>query len=350
MVPKTTQAAVLRELNADLIIRTINIPDLMPGQVLVKVLFSGVCRSQLMEVMGGRGEDPWLPHLLGHEGCGEVLAVGEGVSKVQPGDQVIITWIKADGMVAPGAIYDFDGESINSGRVTTFSRHSIVSECCTVPLPEGVPPKVGVLFGCALLTGAGIVLNELMPDQNHVVAVIGLGGVGLSALIALKNLDVKRIIAVDQSEAHLELARAFGACETVNSALEDVEAWFATHVPNGLDACVEAAGTTATIELGFRLVRKGGGRLYFASHPPSGERICLDPHDLISGKSIHGSWGGACHADQDIAKIADTYLSGNMPLEKLIEKEYSLHEINKALMDLKNGEVFRPIINMEHSY
>ena len=126
--PKVAMAAILQELNTPLQIKEIEIPNLLPGQVLVKIFFSGVCRSQLMEVKGRRGPDRWLPHLLGHEGSGMVIAVGEGVKKVIPGDEVILGWIKGSGMDAPGAKYKCGNQIISSGSVTTFSNYTIASE------------------------------------------------------------------------------------------------------------------------------------------------------------------------------------------------------------------------------
>lgn len=346
---KTTRAAVLEGLGKPLAIRDIELPDLLPGQVLVKVFFSGVCRSQLMEVRGGRGPDPWLPHLLGHEGSGEVVEVGEGVTKVRPGDQVILGWVKGEGLDAPGAKYLCEGQTINSGRVTTFSNHTIVSESRIVKKPASLSLEVAVLFGCALPTGAGMVLNELRPVAGSSVVVLGLGGIGLSALMALHAFECKSVIAIDLSDEKLELAKDFGATHVVNPGQEDVIERVLKLTAGGADACVESAGTTASIELGFALIRKGGGKLLFASHPPEGETIRLAPHELISGKQIAGSWGGGTQPDRDIPRLFKIFSEGNIPLDRLLTKRYRLEEINQALDDLASGKVFRPLIAMDHS-
>ena len=144
------QAAVLLKINQPLEIYELNIPALIAGQVLVKILFSGLCRSQVMEVRGHRGEDLWLPHLLGHEGAGVVVEVGAGVSKVKPGDEVILGWIKGEGAEAPGAKYTIGDQVINSGRVTTLSNYSIVSESRLVKKPANLPFDEAILFGCAI--------------------------------------------------------------------------------------------------------------------------------------------------------------------------------------------------------
>jgi len=348
MLPKSTKAAILFQTNGTLEICNIDLPELMEGQVLVKIKYSSICRSQIMEIFGHRGEDRWLPHLLGHEGVGEVLATGKNVTKVNIGDKVIMGWICGDGIDAAPATYHYNGHKINSGKVTTFSHHSIVSENRLVKLPHSLPEKIAPLFGCAFQTGAGIVFNELKPAPQDTVAVIGLGGIGLSALLALKACGIKTLIAVDIDDKRLKIATEMGATHTLNSTQVDLLSWISQHLPNGLDACIEAAGQIKTIELGFNAIKPKGGRLIFASHPPEGEKISLHPHDLISGKSIAGSWGGSCHPDQDIPRLSNAYADKNLPLDQLIGKTYTLDNINQAVLDFKNGKTLRPLITMDH--
>lgn len=346
---KVCRAAILEQIGKPLVIKTIEIPDLLPGQVLVQILFSGVCRSQLMEVRGGRGNDPWLPHLLGHEGSGTVLAVGEGVTKVSPKDEVILGWLKCDGLDAPGAKYICGQQTINSGRVTTFCNYSVVSESRLALKPASLPFDAAVLFGCALPTGAGMVLNELMPLAHQSVIVLGLGGIGISALIALKALKIKMIIAIDISEKKLDLARLFGATHTFNSTHELFRQTVLDLTSGGADICVESGGQVSSIELGFSLIRKKGGKMLFASHPPEGELIRLAPHELISGKQIAGSWGGGSNPDIDIPKMHMLFKNADIPLNALLTKRYHLEDINDALEDLEAGRVFRPLIVMRHT-
>ena len=184
------RAAVLERPGERLAIHSLDVGPPLAGQVLVKVLFSGVCRSQLMEVQGKRGTDPWLPHLLGHEGSGIVEAIGAGVSKVRPGDAVILTWIKGEGLDAPGGFFQRNGERINAGPVTTFSDYTVVSENRLVHKPPGLDFDLAVLFGCALPTGGGMVMNELDVGPGSTAIVLGLGGVGLSALMTLRAVQV----------------------------------------------------------------------------------------------------------------------------------------------------------------
>ena len=346
---RNTKAAVLEAIDKPLSIKDIEIPNLLRGQVLVKVFYSGVCRSQLMEVQGGRGTDNWLPHLLGHEGSGIVVDVGEGVTKVKIGDEVILGWLKSSGLSAPGAKYLSGNQVINSGQVTTFSNYTVVSENRLVIKPPCLPFDTAVLFGCALPTGAGMVLNELKPMVGQSIIVLGLGGIGMAALIALKATGVKLIIAIDISNQKLALAKKLGATHIFNSTQEGFRQAIMDITDGGAQLCIESGGLIETIEMGFSLICKNGGSLLFASHPPEGEMIRLSPHELISGKKIAGSWGGATFPERDIPIMYDLFKSANTDLSELLTKRYPLEQINEALNDLAAGKVFRPLIAMQHS-
>jgi S-(hydroxymethyl)glutathione dehydrogenase/alcohol dehydrogenase len=318
------------------------------GQVLVKLAYSGVCHSQVMEARGRRGQDPYLPHLLGHEGSGEVLETGEGVTKVRPGDLVVLGWIKGKGLDAGGVRYRSGALDINAGAVTTFNEFALVSENRLTPVPEGVPLDVAVLFGCAVPTGAGIITNDLRPVRGSSVAVFGLGGIGLSALMATMLYDCARVIAVDISSEKLSLAKEFGATDAINAAhTNPVDAIRSLTANLGVDYAVEASGNSKVIEQAFDSVRRGGGICVFASHPEHGEKISIDPYELICGKQIRGSWGGSCLPDDDIPKFAELYRKGKLPLQKLISRRYKLEQINEALDDLESGQVGRPLIEID---
>ena len=344
---KLIEAAVLVQTSQPLELKTITHRKLKKGQVLVKILYSGICRSQLMEVKGLRGEDKWLPHLLGHEGSGIVEQIGEGVKKVKVGDEVILTWIKGEGLEAEGAIYDSeDGLVINSGQVTTFSNYSVVSENRLILKPNNLPFKEAILFGCALPTGGGMVLNELNFNKNSKFIVLGLGGIGLSSLAMLMSLGITDIIAIDISPKKLELVKSWGVKNVINSIEDNLEESIFDIFKEGADFCIESAGKVSTIEMGFSLLNKQRGELLFASHPPEGEKISLSPHELISGKKISGSWGGAIKPDKHIPLIYNRLVEANFPLSSLLTKPYKLSQINEALQDLEDGKVERPLISM----
>ncbi|MBR9885762.1 MAG: zinc-binding dehydrogenase [Oceanospirillales bacterium] len=346
-MPNTFRAVVLTELAQPLqVVEGVKVPALKPGQVLIRLAYAGLCHSQLMEARGARGSDPYLPHMLGHEGSGEVLAIGEGVTKVSPGDKVVLGWIKGEGMDAGGTQYESPIGTINSGGVTTFSELTVVSENRCVPLPEGVPMDLAVLFGCALPTGAGMVMNQLKPAPGSSVAVLGLGGIGLSALIALQLFEPAQIVAIDAEPAKLELAKELGATHTVQAGPELVARVIELTDGKGVDYCLEAAGSAKTIEQGFGLVKRGGGLCLFASHPSAGERIELDPFELICGKQIQGSWGGASRPDQDIPRLAELFVKKNFPYPKLLSHSFSLDEINQALDALEKRQLVRALIRI----
>lgn len=291
-MPKTLKAAVLFSPGTDLEICELNIPSLLSGQVFVKIIYSGICRSQLMEVNGLRGEDKWLPHLLGHEAYGIVEKIGPNVSKVKPGDEVVISWIKGEGIDAPGPTFDKDGIQINAGPVTTFSNYSIISENRLCQRPIGMPDKLASFFGCAVPTGSGMVLCQAKPKRSDKVVVLGIGGIGLSVILALKSLKVSEIVVVEVDEKKIQLAYQLGIKKVVNAKESKHFQSFLNEHSSCYDYCFECTGLTSSIQTGFELVKFSGGKVFFASHPAFGEKISLDPHDLIKGKQIFGSWGG----------------------------------------------------------
>ena len=344
------RAAVLVNTREPLKVCDVEIPTVKPEQVLVKVLFSGVCRSQLMEIEGHRGPDIWLPHMLGHEASGVVLKIGEKVKKVEVGDEVILTWIKSKGLEPEGRQQYFSKDMvINAGHITTLSNYTVVAENRVVRKPKSLDTKLAALFGCALPTGSGMVLNQLKPDMGSSVGVFGLGGIGLSAISVLGFFSCRIVCAIDISDRKLELALKLGATHFINPKKNNLKREI-SKITNGLglDYCIEAAGSIETIESAFGIIKNEGGRLLFASHPKHQEKIQLDPHDLISGKQIQGSWGGGTNPDEDFGKIYSILYKNNVPIDQLITKTYTLEQVNQAVMDLKLGKVFRPIIKMKH--
>lgn len=338
-------AAVLTEHSKPLFIfDNVLIPKLKRGQVLVKILYAGLCHSQLMEIDGKRGEDKYMPHMLGHEGVADVVEIGEDITKVQPGDRVVLGWIKGLGLENTGTQYRTSDDSItiNAGHVTTFSEYAIVSENRVTKKPLHTPDDLSVLYGCAIPTGLGMVLNAIPENECCTVAFIGLGGIGLSALLSTKIRHFDKIIAIDTNPEKLALALELGATHVLNPSTDNVIE-SVKKISGGVDYCFESAGSAKTIELGFDVIRRGG-KCIFASHPAAHERISLDPFELICGKKIEGTWGGASIPDQDMKKFDDYFKQGLLPLEKLISKEYTLKNINEAIIDLKNRKIARALL------
>lgn len=345
------RAAVLYETGKPLVLEDdVEIPALRPGHVLVDVDLTGVCHSQLHEVRGERGPDPWLPHLLGHEAVGTVAEVGSAVTKVRPGDRVVLTWIRGDGLEEPGALYRCGGTTINSGGVTTFSESTVVSENRVVPLPPGVPDDVAPLFGCALLTGVGSVLNIAQPGPDDVVAIWGAGGIGLPAIMAAATCGCRRIVALDVVREKLELARELGATDVL--LVEDLDRAAADLVElsdGGVDYAFEASSRGAVIERAFLSVRTGGGTCIVMSHPAEDDSPRIPPLELHRGRRIRGSWGGESKPDRDVPRFAALYLDGSLPVERLVSHRYTLDEINVALDDLEAGRVARAMVDVRRA-
>ena len=343
------RAAVLCAVGKQLELMDLEAPRLGPGQVLVKLAYSGVCHSQVMEVRGRRGPDPYTPHLLGHEGSGRVEAVGNGVTKVKPNDLVVLGWIKGKGLEGGPVTYRGPDLVVNAGSVTTFNEYAVVSENRCVLLPPGLPMDIAVLFGCALPTGAGMVVNELNPPEGSTIAIFGLGGVGLSALMATMLYRCSLVIAVDISNDKLSEALKFGATHAVNAQVSGpAEEIRKLTNGRGVDFAIDASGRPEVTELAFDSIRRGG-LCTFASHPAFGSRIRLDPYELICGKNIRGSWGGSTNPDTDVPRLASLLHEERFQLGRLISTRYSLHDINSAIDDLEAGHVNRPLIEIDPS-
>lgn len=343
-----TLAAVLHRIGEPLKIEELTIPELKPGQVLVNVSYSGVCHSQLNEIKGLKGEDKFLPHTLGHEGSGVVEKIGLGVDKVKPGDRVVLTWIRGSGADVPSTSYQRkDGLAVNSGAISTFMTVSVISENRLVKIPDETPLREAALLGCAIPTGAGIVMNTAKLSKGATVAIFGVGGVGLSALLAAKFKKASIIIAIDVLDDKLDNASSLGATHMINAnKMEVLSEILRITNGRGVDFAIECAGKKDSMEIAFPSVRDNGGLCVLAGNLPQGECICLNPFDLIRGKKIVGSWGGETKPDSDVPKYVEYYLSRDFPLDRLITRSYCLTDVNQALYDLDNGIPGRALIDM----
>ncbi len=346
---RITKAAILSQINQPLEIDELIIPGLKRGQVLVKICYSGICHSQLNEIRGLKGEDRFLPHTLGHEGSGIVIEVGPEVQKVKAEDHVVLTWIKGKGIDAPATQYQRQvGSVVNSGAISTFMEYAVISENRLVVIPGEMPLKEAALLGCAIPTGAGIVLNTARVQPNSSVAVFGVGGIGLSSILAAKMVEAAVIIAVDIREQKLIQAREIGATHTINASTQDVlETIKSITNGQGVDFAIEAAGKRETMETAFKSVKDKGGLCILAGNLPAGQQISIDPFDLIKGKRIIGTWGGETDPDREIPDYVDHFLSGRVSLSFFTSDIYRLAEINNSFNDLASGKVNRALIEFQ---
>jgi len=348
-IPTTTRAAVLVKTGHPLKVMELSLPALKSGQVLVDMDYAGVCHTQLHEIRGRRGPDTFLPHTLGHEGAGTVLACGNGVTKVKPGNKVVVTWIKGDGANVQGSTYGSAIGPVNSGATGTFMTTTVTCENRVVPI-EGnkLPMREAALLGCAVPTGAGVVMNTADVQPGSSLAVFGVGGIGLSAILAARMRNATTIIAVDVVAQKLEAALRAGATHTINATHENAVERIHEITDNfGVDTAIEAAGLPQTMEAAFASVAYGGGLCVIAGNVTFGKKISIDPFDLIKGRKIIGTWGGETIPDRDLPRYAKLFLEGKLPIDQLASHEWPLEDINTAFDELETGGVSRALIRMK---
>src|SRR3990167_3701206 len=254
------KAAILVELNKPLVIENIELPkSLKYGQVLVRVKTSCICGSQLGEIAGVKGEDKFLPHLLGHEGGGVVEKVGDGVSKVKVGDHVVMHWRKGLGIDAEPPKYQWRKQEVNAGWVTTFNEYAVVSENRLTAVPKDIDFDVIALLGCAVTTGLGIVNNDAQLKIGESVAIFGVGSVGLNVVQGAAMVSAYQIIAIDLHDYKLELAKKFGATHVVNASKQNVkEALIDIIGARGVDVAIDNTGNTLVIETAYEITSVQG--------------------------------------------------------------------------------------------
>ena len=343
-----TLAAVLEELNKPLVLRELTIPPLKPGQVLVEMAYSGVCQTQILEVKGMKGADRFLPHTLGHEGSGKVIETGSEVKKVKVGDHVVLSWIKGSGADVPVAVYESDKGAVNSGAVSTFLTKTVVSENRVIKIDKDHPLKEAALLGCAIPTGAGLVLNEVAAKGGESIVILGIGGIGSSAVLAASHTGCHPIIAVDVSPTRLSLAEKLGATHTLLFDVIKLSQEIARITDGRMaDYCLESAGRTETMEIGMDLIRNGGS-FVIAGNIEKGKRIAIDPFALIAGKRIRGSWGGGGNPEEDLPAYQLLLDNKRNVINFLIGKTYPFQDINSALeMHLSGQSAGRVFVDLQ---
>ena len=337
--PTTTRAAVLVEQNADLVIEEISLPDhLDVGQVLVELKYSGICGSQLGEIDGVKGPDRWLPHLLGHEGSGHVLAVGPGVKHVQPGDSVVLHWRPSRGIESVAPKYIWGDKTVNAGWVTTFNNFAVVSENRLTPIPADTDLKAAALYGCAVTTGFGVIDNRTDLRLGETVVVFGAGGIGLNIVQGAALAGARKVIAIDRFANRLELAKSCGATETIDGSQTDP--WERLHeifAIDPLDVFIDNTGNPSIIAEGYKLTASRG-RTILVGVPKSDQDTAIHTLPLHFGKMITGTTGGEAIPHEDIPRYMALTEARNVDLTDLITEIEPLDGVNGLITKMRNGE------------
>lgn len=341
-----TKAAVLRNIGGPLIIEELDIPRLEGGQVLVKILYSGLCRSNINEINGHKGAE-FIPHLTGHEASGVVIEVGKDVTKVEVDDYVVCSWIKGSGLEVPVVKYISGSGPVNAGACATFIEHAVISENRIVRISEKVKPDVAALLGCAVPTGAGIIDNFGIKSGQK-LAVFGIGGIGASALMRAVALGID-CVAFDIVPWKLQWVHDNLRVKSVNSLfnnfLSDYDISEYMEFMGIFDFAIECSGSKKAMEMAFSSLKNNGTEI-IVGNLTAGERISIDPFELVKGKKLLGTWGGECVLDKDIPFYAQEHLIGNLPIGKLITKVYLFDQINEGLKDLEEGKLIRGIVKI----
>ena len=326
-----------------LVVEELELPAPGPEQVLVRQFASGVCHSQLHQLHNANQR---VPALLGHESTGVVEATGENVRHVREGDHVIVTWVPrspAKGFRAAPAALPFRGEEARSNNVYTWAEHTLVHEQYVVPLEKDVPTDVTAIIGCAVLTGVGAAQNTANVQAGESVAVFGAGGVGLCIIAGAAARRADPIIAVDLSDEKLEFAKHFGATHGINARETDPVERIVEMTGGGVDYAFDAIGVRQTMEQILPAVRGGqlgyssGGTAVLVGVPQ--ENATLPMRLFLGERKYMGSIGGSSRPDRDFPQYVRMFKEGELDLNALVTRRYTLDQINEAVSALERGEI-----------
>lgn len=338
-----------------------------PGELLIRVRAAGLCHSDLSVIDGSRPRV--MPMLLGHEAAGEVAETGEGVEGFAAGDHVVLAFVPTCGECAscssgrgwlcePGAAANVAGTLLNGGRrlragadevlnhhlgVSAFADHVVVSQHSAVRVPGEVPFDVAAVMGCAALTGIGAVVNSAGTGPDHSVAIFGMGGVGLAALLGARVAGARSIVAVDVEPHKLALATELGATATVEAGPEAV-AQVRELTQGGADRVVETVGSAAVLAEAYAATRRGGTTVTVGLPHPEQQLSIPAVSLVVEEKTIKGSYLGSTVPKEAVPRYADMYLAGELPLDRLLTHRLALDEINAGFDRLASGEAVRQVV------
>ncbi len=364
----SAQAAILRTRGGRYELEAVALADPGPGQLLVKIAACGICFTDIGVQRYEQGTP--LPQVLGHEGAGTVLAVGEGVTGVAPGDHVVLSYASCGGCgsckhdhpqyCSNFMALNYSGR-LSDGRVpmrqgsadvhggffgqSSFASHAIAYARNTVKVAAALPFDLLAPFGCGLQTGAGTAYNTLDVQADQSFAVIGAGSVGLAGLLAAVDRGCHTIIAVDRVPARLDLARQLGATHTVLAGGQDLVAALRAIVPLGLDRIIDTTGASAVIRAGIESLASRGQLAMLAVTAP-GTEVTFNPNTLLGGRSLRGAVEGDADPQAFIPWLIGRHLAGRFNHAPLITP-YPFSAINDAVADMIAGRVIKPVLVMD---
>lgn len=337
-----------------------------PGEVLVAIKAAGLCHSDLSVINGDRPRP--LPMALGHEAAGIVEQLGEGVRDLEVGDHVVMVFMPSCGhcvpcaegrpaLCEPGAVANGAGTLLSGAirlkshgepifhhvGVSAFAEHAVVSRASLVRIDKDIAFEHAALFGCAVLTGVGAVVNTSGLKAGQSVAIVGLGGVGLAALLGARAAGASIIVAADLMPEKLALARELGATHTIDPRDEDAVQRVKDIARGGVDAAVELAGSVPALEFAYRITRRGGTTVTGGLANPA-SRLAIQQVSLVAEeRTLKGSYIGSCIPSRDIPRYIEMFRRGILPVDKLMSQTGPLEGINEALDALEAGRVIRHV-------
>ena len=342
------KAAILNKSKEPLVVADIDLPKKLDvGQVLVKLVYSGICGAQINEIDAMKGPDNFLPHLLGHEGSGIVEEIGQGVSTVSVGDHVVLHWRPSKGIQSPTPKYTWGEKQVNAGWITTFNDKAVISENRLTVIPKDFDMRLAPLFGCAVTTAFGVVNNDAKIKVGQSVLIFGIGGVGLNIAQAASMVSANPIVGVDLLENKLEMGKNFGLTHTILGGSKNYENKINNIVgENGADIVIETTGNSRIIEQAYNLTHPDG-KTILVGVPNKGDDVTIYTLPLHFNKILTGSHGGDSIPDIEIPRYIRLIEAGKMNLNDLITHEFSLDKINEALDLFRSGEGGRILISFK---
>jgi len=372
------QAAVLRQSglpspyaqSRPLALEVIELDPPGPGEVLVRIRAAGLCHSDLSVIDGNRPRP--LPMVLGHEVAGVVVEPGAGVTDLRRGEHVVAAFVPSCGhcdpcsggrpaLCEPGLAANTAGTLLAGSRrlhqggtaihhhlgVSGFAQYAVLSRQSLVRIDDTLPFAEAALFGCAVMTGVGAVVNTASMPKGATIAVVGLGGVGLAALLAGRMLEAPQIVAIDMNESKLAVARSLGATATVNAAAPDCAEQVRELTKGGVAYAFEMAGSARALELAYRITRRGGTTVS-AGLPNPQQQFSLQHVNLVAEeRTLKGSYLGSCVPSRDIPRYVEWYRAGRLPVDRLLSERIALADINVAFDRLASGESIRQVVEIQ---